>query len=70
MIIKFLGLHHPFFRPLLRRVLTLVVIAAWGAIELISGHTGWAVFALCLWLICFVAFFVLIDPQQKGGNDA
>lgn len=68
-MIKFLGLHHPFFRPLLRRVLTMLAIAIWGIVEITAGNFGWAVFAAVLCAICGAAFFIITDPKAHGDND-
>ncbi|KQB97426.1 hypothetical protein AL073_00265 [Loktanella sp. 1ANDIMAR09] len=62
-MIDFLGLHHPFFRPLARRIATVAVIAIYGLFELVFGGPAWAVFAACLGLICIYAFFIKPDPQ-------
>lgn len=68
-MIKLLGLHHPFFRPLLRRILTVLAIAIWGIVELASGNAGWAVFAAVLCAICGIAFLIVTDPNADGGID-
>ena len=69
MIIKFLGLHHPFFRPLIRRVLTVVVIALWALVEYSQGNHGWVLFALGLCAVCVGAFFIFTDPQMDGDDN-
>lgn len=33
---------HPFFKPLWRRVLTVVLPAGWGVVELANNALGWA----------------------------
>lgn len=38
--------HHPFFRPLWRRVLTVAFPVAWGVFELVSGSPIWAILFL------------------------
>lgn len=40
---KFLDAQHPFFKPLWRRVLTVVAPAAWALVEFANGQTGWAI---------------------------
>ncbi|ATN32642.1 hypothetical protein NBH20_09320 [Rhizobium sp. S153] len=40
---KFLDPQHPFFKPLWRRILTVVAPAAWGLVELSNGASGWAI---------------------------
>ncbi|WP_439141650.1 hypothetical protein [Planktotalea sp.] len=68
-MIKLLGLNHTFFKPLLRRVITLVVVGLYGLFELTFGHPGWASFAAALFAICAYAFFIAFDPEDKGSND-
>ena len=68
-MIKLLGLNHPFFKPLIRRVATLVVVALYGLFELTFGHPGWAFFAAALFAICTYAFFIAFDPDDKGNTD-
>lgn len=40
---KFLDPQHPFFKPLWRRILTVVAPAAWALVELWNGEGGWAI---------------------------
>ena len=40
---KLLDPMHPFFRPLWRHILTALLPAAWGAVELYNGSTGWGI---------------------------
>jgi len=68
-MIKLFGLNHPFFEPLIRRVMTLVVVALYGLFEMTFGHPGWAWFAAALFSICAYAFFVAFDPDDKGTSD-
>jgi len=68
-MIKLLGLDHPFFKPLIRRVVTSGVVALYGLFELTFGNLGWAVFAAALFAICAYAFFIVFDPDDKGNND-
>jgi hypothetical protein len=68
-MIKLLGLNHPFFKPLIRRILTLVVVALYGLFELTFGHPGWAAFAAALFAICAYAFFIVFDPENERNND-
>lgn len=68
-MIKLLGLNHPFFKPLIRRVLTLVLVALYGLFELTFGQPGWIAFAAALFAICVNAFFIAFDPDDKGNTD-
>ncbi|MEL6888950.1 MAG: hypothetical protein AAFO86_09590 [Pseudomonadota bacterium] len=67
---KKLGLQHPFFLPLWRRVVTVLAITLWGGFELWLGNTGWASFFAILAAICILEFFILFDPENYGGDDA
>lgn len=69
MIFKMIGLHHPFFRPLIWRILTVLVIAIWGVIEQMLGNPGWAFFSLFLGTLCLLAFFIFPDPQTYEDDD-
>lgn len=40
---KFLDADHPFFAPLWRRWVTVLVLVAWGGFEAWSGNPGWAI---------------------------
>ena len=65
-----LGLQHPFFLPLWRRIGTVGAIALWGAGELWLGNPGWATFFALLAAICALEFFILFNPDNYGGDDA
>ena len=69
-MIKLLGLDHPFFKPLIRRIVTLGVIGLYALFELTFGHPGWALFAAALLAICTYALFIALDPDDKGNTDA
>jgi hypothetical protein len=64
----FLNLHHPFFRPLLARILTVGVTGGWAAVEFISGSPGWAAMfgAVAAW--CGYQFFIVFDPDNYKGT--
>ena len=68
-MIELLGLNHPFFKPLIRRVMMVAVIALYGLFELTFGYPGWVVFAAVLFAICAHAFFIAFDPEDKGNTD-
>lgn len=54
----FLGLRHPFFNPLWRRVATVAVCAGWGVFEAVNGAVLWAALFLGLGGVAAWAFFV------------
>lgn len=64
-----LGLRHPFFRPLSRRILTVLAIVLWGCLELWLGNPGWAIGFAAIAGICALEFFVLFKPENYGDND-
>ncbi|WP_312222339.1 hypothetical protein [Rhizobium rhizoryzae] len=43
---KLLDPTHPFFKPLWRRVLTVVLPALWGGVEALNQAWGWAILFL------------------------
>jgi hypothetical protein len=59
---KFLDPAHPFYRPLWRRWLTVLLPAGWGCVELVFNSPGWAIVFLAsgAW-----AFWVLIVSFPK-----
>lgn len=59
-----LKIRHPFFRPRWRRVVTVVLPAAWAVFELSQGNVIWAaVFgAAALW--CVYELFIAFDPEN------
>lgn len=66
---KFLGLNHPFFLPLWRRVLTVAALLAWTAFELFSRQSlPWAAVFGGLGLYCAWVFFVDFDPADHGDG--
>lgn len=69
MMFKLIGLYHPFFRPLIRRILTMGVIALWGVIELYLGNTGWAILSVYMVIFCALAFFIFPDPQTYEDDN-
>ena len=38
--------HHPFFRPLIRRIVVFCVVAIWTVVEYFGGSLGWTIFFL------------------------
>ncbi len=59
-----LNLHHPFFRPLLPRLVTVAAVAGWALVELVTGSPGWAMMfgAVAAW--CAYQFFLVFDPKN------
>ncbi len=55
----------PFFKPLWRRVATVVVCFGWGAFELVGGSAFWGTLFIGLGLICSYEFFVAFNPPDE-----
>ena len=55
---KLLDPTHPFFKPLWRRVLTVVLPALWGGVEALNQSWGWAI--LFLGAAAYAAYELLI----------
>jgi len=55
---------HPFFRPLWRRVLVLLVCLAWSAVEFATGAPFWGVIALGFGLYAVWAFFIAYEADE------
>lgn len=60
----FFGMRHPFFIPLWRRVLTVVVCLAWAALEFASGNPGWGALFGGIGLLAAYGFFVGFDADE------
>lgn len=71
----------PWFRPLYRRVLTLVVLAGWGLFELLAPTGGpgggriWlmiagAIFAYAAWGFFFSGYYTALEAEDEGDAGA
>lgn len=55
--------HHPFFRPLWVRILSVVLPLLWAAFEASTGAVFWAILFGAAGIYLFVALFVIrTDP--------
>lgn len=61
--------HHPFFRPLWRRVLTVAIPVAWGVFELLSGAVFWALLFLAAGGYAAWEFFRASKIETGGPQD-
>ncbi|MEP3439594.1 MAG: hypothetical protein ABJN75_22820 [Hoeflea sp.] len=50
--------HHPFFRPLIRRIVVFCVVAIWTVVEYFGGSLGWTIFFLALTAYVGWGFFL------------
>jgi hypothetical protein len=62
---------HPFYKPLWRRVVIVIVVALWAAFEFYMGQRGlwlWiAIGALAYAVYTFLLTFPKDDPPAQGG---
>lgn len=63
----FLGLQHPFFRPVWRRWLTVAFCFGWAAFELINGSPLWAMIFGALGVAAAWQFFLV--PWSDSSDD-
>lgn len=57
---------HPFFRPLWRRVLTVLVPAGWALVELYNGATGWGILFLAAAIYAGYQLLVIFKPAPTN----
>lgn len=57
----YMGVDHPFFRPMYRRILTTGFCAAWALMELLNGAPFWAILFGALAAYCGYYFFVVAE---------
>ncbi|MGP6086862.1 hypothetical protein [Antarctobacter jejuensis] len=56
-------IQHPFFLPLWRRIVVVVLALGWALVELIGGNPGWALLFGASGLYCAHQFFVAFDAE-------
>lgn len=65
---KLLDPQHPFYAPLWRRVVIVVLCLGWALVELSRSELVWAgVFAVC-GLFCAYQFFVVFRPPEETDS--
>ena len=68
-----LDAQHPFFRPLWRRVVVVVLCLGWGLFELFNGSSLWAMLFIGAGVYSGWQFFVASPPEpevDKAFNEA
>jgi hypothetical protein len=55
--------HHPFYRPLWRRIAVVAVCILWGGVEFATGGTLWAVLFIGVGLVAAWQFFFQDRPE-------
>lgn len=63
-----LDVNHPFFRPLWRRVLTVVLPLAWAGVEIATGSVGWGMLFGAAGLYAGYQFFVVKAAAGEEGE--
>ncbi len=63
--------HHPFFRPLWRRVLVVAICFGWAIVELVFANPTWALISAAIGAYGVWVFFVTYEPvdEAPGGAD-
>lgn len=64
-----LGLDHPFFDPLWRRIAVVAFCLGWALLEASRDEMLWAVMFGSLGLIAAWQFFVQRSPSDKNGDE-
>ncbi|WP_282024782.1 hypothetical protein [Limimaricola cinnabarinus] len=59
----------PFFVPVWRRVVVVVLVFGWALIELSQGAPGWALLFAAAGAWCAWQFFFVFDQRPGGPND-
>ncbi|WP_424973972.1 hypothetical protein [Dinoroseobacter sp. S124A] len=63
-----LELRVPFFRPMWRRVATVIVIALWTGVEIAMGNPYWALLAGGIGVYSAYVFFFAFDLPEPAGT--
>jgi hypothetical protein len=59
--------HHPFYRPLWRRIVIVVTTGIWSGAELLYTHDGfWGVIAVAFFLYSLWTFFISYKPPTEN----
>ncbi len=64
---KLIDLTDPFYAPVWIRVTVVAVLTVWGILEVVFGHTMWAVMCLSFAAICTWRF-ATIDYRTDADN--
>ena len=67
---KLLDPTHPFFKPLWRRVLTVVLPALWGGVEVWNQAWGWAIMFLGAAAYAAYELFIIYDRSIAEAEAA
>lgn len=67
---NFFNVQTPFFIPLWRRIVVVVLTLGWALVELAGGQVFWAMIFGAAGLWCAHQFFIAFDPPEppeSGG---
>lgn len=64
---KIIDPDHPFFRPLYRRILVVVVCFVWAVFEYTNGSDGWALLFLAMGAWSGWLLLVTWKPKDPDG---
>lgn len=57
--------HHPFYRPLWRRIVIVATTAIWSAFEILYAGSGfWSVIAVAFFVYSLWTFFIAYKPPE------
>ncbi|MCX8997515.1 DUF3329 domain-containing protein [Rhizobiaceae bacterium BDR2-2] len=62
---SFLDRHHPFFKPLWRRALTVAAPVAWSIFEVASGSVGWGILFFAAGAYAAWELFIAPEPAKE-----
>jgi hypothetical protein len=66
---KLFDVQHPFFKPMYRRILVVVICLAWGFFELASGQPAWAMFFIATGIYTGWVFFFNFNPPEEEDEE-
>ena len=55
---------HPFFRPVIRRIVVFCLVAVWTVVEYLGGSVGWTIFFAALTAYVGWGFFISGQPDE------
>jgi hypothetical protein len=61
---KLLDVQHPFFQPLWRRIVVVVICLGWAVVEISFSEPFWAIMFGALGVYCAWQFFFVFNPEQ------
>lgn len=65
---KLIDVQHPWFIPMYRRVLVVVICAGWAVVEIVNNSPFWAILFGALAVYCAHQFFVAFDPKDPDAK--